>query len=304
MNPWYKDYSQFLAEKFPGVKVQKLSVDAGFSCPNRDGTISRGGCIYCNNKSFSPPYCSPLKSISRQLEEGKQFFSRKYPEMKYLAYFQAYTGTFSPDSLRLVNLYKEALSQQDVIGIVIGTRPDCLHPQLIDALAEINKEKTVLIELGAETSHDHTLQLINRGHTWQQTVDAVYLCHNAGLDVGLHLIAGLPGESQEDVLETVRKASRLPISSIKMHQLQIIADTPLNTLVKEGKLKVDLFNPDNYMELCIKIIEIVPRSIAIERFVSQAPADLLIAPKWGLKNYQFTDRLHNRLKKLFPSSEC
>lgn len=296
MNPWYKDYSEYLSELFPGIKVQKLSVDAGFSCPNRDGTISRGGCIYCNNASFSPAYCSGRSSVTRQLEEGKLFFARKYPTMKYLAYFQAYTGTFSDDTRRLLDLYHEALAVPDVVGLVIATRPDCLHTPLLRHLAEINLRHRVLIELGAETSHDHTLRLINRGHTWQQTVDAVNACRNHGLDVGLHLIAGLPGETDSDVITTIKRVCELPVSSIKLHQLQLIRDTPLQRLVEQGDIALSLYTPESYLELCAQIVRIVPRRIAIERFVSQAPADLLIAPKWGLKNYQFTDRLHRLLK--------
>ena len=295
MNPWYKDYSSLLAEKFPGVKVQKISVDAGFSCPNRDGTISTGGCIYCNNRSFSPSYCQPSLSVSQQINEGKAFFARKYPKMKYLAYFQAYTSTFNSDTAHLLSLYHEALAQTDVIGLVIGTRPDCLPLPLLDALAEINRRHTVMIELGAETSHNPTLRLINRGHSWQQTIEAVLACNARGLDVGLHLIAGLPGETEEDVLQTVRRASLLPISSIKLHQLQIIRDTPLQRMVSNGTLSPRLFTPERYLQLCLRIVDIVPRSIAIERFVSQAPAELLVAPSWGLKNYQFTDRLHKLL---------
>ncbi|MCM1291863.1 MAG: TIGR01212 family radical SAM protein [Prevotella sp.] len=298
MNPWYKDYSEYLAEKFPGLKVQKISIDAGFTCPNRDGTISHGGCIYCNNKSFSPSYCSAEKSPEQQLAEGKNFFSRKYPSMKYLAYFQAYTGTFSSDTKHLLSLYHRALKVADVVGLVIGTRPDCLHSQLIKELSEINKTYPVFIELGAETSNNQTLKLINRGHKWDDTVAAVNLCRYNNLDVGLHLIAGLPGENIDDILKTIDLVSRLPIQSIKLHQLQIIRDTPLERLVNSGVLKVELFSVEDYLNLCLEIVKRIPRSIAIERFVSQAPANLLVAPKWGLKNYEFTNRLHNNLKKI------
>lgn len=298
MNPWYKDYAEFLSERFPGTKVQKISVDAGLSCPNRDGTISRGGCIYCNNASFSPAYCSAHTSVTHQLEEGKRFFSRKYPAMKYLAYFQAYSSTFSDDTYHLLDLYREALTVPDVVGLIIATRPDCLHTPLLEQLAVINREHKVLIEFGAETSHDRTLRLINRGHTWQQTVDAVDTCRCYGLDVGLHLIAGLPGETDCDVIETIERVCRLPISSIKLHQLQLIRDTTLQQMVERGDISLSLYTPEHYLELCAQIVRMVPRHIAIERFVSQAPADMLIAPKWGLKNYQFTDRLHRMLKTL------
>lgn len=295
MNPWYKEYSEFLHEKFPDFKVQKLSVNAGFSCPNRDGTISRGGCIYCNNASFSPSYCNPALSVTSQLEEGKAFFSRKYSGMKYLAYFQAYTNTFNSDTIRLISLYEEALRVPDVVGLVIGTRPDTLPDELLDSLAEINNTHPVFIELGTESAHDATLRLINRGHTWEQTEEAVAKCIARNLDTGLHLIAGLPGESEQDILETVVKASSLPISSLKLHQLQLIRNTPLEKMVAKGEINIDFFTPERYLDLCVKIISIVPRHIALERFVSQAPAGLLIAPRWGLKNYQFTHLLHKLL---------
>lgn len=286
MNPYYKDYGEYLAGIFPGVKVQKLSLDAGFSCPNRDGTIGRGGCAYCNVSSFAPSYCDPKEPVAVQIAKGKAFFSRKYPQMKYLAYFQAYTGTHSADIDRLAGLYEEALAQPDIVGLVIGTRPDCLPDILLRRLAHIT-DKPVFIEIGAETSRDDTLRLVNRGHTWADVEDAARRCAAAGLRVGLHLIAGLPGETDDDVLRTVRLACALPIDTIKLHQLQIIRGTRLAAEYDN----IRLYTPESYMGLCRKIIAVVSRAIAIERFVSSAPAELLVAPRWGIKNHVFTSRL-------------
>ncbi|MDE6271578.1 MAG: TIGR01212 family radical SAM protein [Muribaculaceae bacterium] len=301
MNPYYKDYSQYLCEKFGGGKIQKLSVDAGFSCPNRDGTISRGGCIYCNVRSFTPGYCNPMKTVGEQLEEGKRFFARKYPDMKYLAYFQSFTGTHARavDSLR--QLYEEAAVHPDVVGIVIGTRPDCLPKEVVEMLASLNRMIPVIVEIGAETSHDRTLQIINRGHKWQDTVDSVNALHEHGIDVGLHLIAGLPGEGRDDILESLDDVMKLPVSTIKYHQLQIIRDTALASMMQEGRLDVNVFGMEDYMDLCVEIIgrlSSLRPDIAIERFLSSAPKGMVIAPGWGLKNHEFVNLLMNRLRVL------
>ncbi len=283
-------------EIFPGIKVQKLSIDAGFSCPNRDGSIGLGGCIYCNNASFTPSYCSPADPIEVQIEKGKEFFKRKYPEMKYLAYFQSYTNTFGRSADELFSMYNKAAEIEDIVGIIIGTRPDCLPDELLDKLAILNSKKPVIVEIGAETSSDSTLRLINRNHTWQDVEDAVFRLHNRGIRTGLHLIAGLPGESEEQVLATVRKACSLPIDSIKMHQLQIVEGTPLLRKWQSGEIEVQPFSLEDYLDLCVKIVNVVPQHICIERFLSSSPPEMVVAPKWGLKNYQFT----NLLKKKLP----
>lgn len=291
-----RDYASYLREKFGEVKVQKLSVDAGFSCPNRDGTISRGGCIYCDNRSFTPGYCNPADGVAAQLRKGKEFFARKYPEMKYLAYFQSFTGTHSRavEALRL--LYEEAASQEDIVGIVIGTRPDALPDGVISMLSELNLRLPVIVEIGAETSHDATLKLINRCHTWHDVEDAVERLHSSGIDTGLHLIAGLPGESDRDVLLTVERSLRLPVSTLKLHQLQVIRDTPLHRMMERGEVEVRPYGLDEYLDLCVRIVRLTERlrpDVAIERFTSQAPPEMVVAPKWGIKNYQFVNRLRS-----------
>ncbi len=286
-----KDYGSYLREIFPGLKVQKISVNAGFSCPNRDGTIGIGGCIYCRNDSFSPEYCMKSDSVASQIENGKNFFSRKYPEMKYLAYFQSYTNTYGRDVDSLRKLYEDALGCDGVVGLVIGTRPDTISDEVFGLLAEIADRVPVFLEIGAESSSDHTLRLINRGHTWSDVENAVKKGSAAGLHCGLHLIAGLPGESEADILENVRKSCLLPIETLKIHQLQILFGTPLFNLWQSGELEVTPFELEDYIRLCRKIIGIVPEDIVIERFLAQSPPEMVAAPRWGIKNYQFRNML-------------
>lgn len=297
MNPYYKDFSEYMQEVFPGMKVQKLSIDAGFTCPNRDGSIGTGGCIYCNNASFTPGYCSAHDPVETQIEKGKEFFRRKYPEMKYLAYFQSYTNTFGRSEEVLIDMYRKASDSEGVVGVIIGTRPDCLPDRLLDGLADLNRRKPVIVEIGAETSSDSTLRLINRNHTWEEVEDAARRLHERGIRVGLHLIAGLPGEEADDVIETVRKSCELPIESIKMHQLQIVEGTPLLEKWKKGEIEVSPFTLEDYLELCVMIVKSVPGHICIERFLASSPPNMVVAPKWGLKNYQFTNLLNNRLRQ-------
>ena len=298
-NPYYKDYGEYLAERFPGVKVQKLSVDAGFSCPNRDGTISTGGCIYCNNRSFTPGYCQASDSIAEQLRKGKEFFSRKYPEMKYLAYFQSFTGTHARGTQELRRLYEEASLEPDILGIIIGTRPDSLPDAVVSMLGELNSAIPVFVELGAETSFDATLALINRHHSWKNVEESCRRLHEEGIETGLHLIAGLPGEDDEMILETIRRACVLPIRSLKLHQLQVIRGTPLHELMEKGEIKVRNFSVEEYLELCVRIVSLVTklrgRSLSLERFLASAPPEMVISPRWGIKNYEFAHMLQSRL---------
>lgn len=289
----YRDYADFLAERFDG-KVQKLTVDAGFTCPNRDGTLGRGGCTYCNNRSFSPGEGSSL-SVAEQIAAGKRFFARKYPDMRYLAYFQSYTNTHGPIG-RLLELYRQALADDEVVGLIIGTRPDCVDEALLRELAEINKEKRVIIEYGAESACDATLQLVNRCHTWADTVRAVEMTRAAGIDTGIHLILGLPGENLATMLSTVDAVNRLLPDTVKFHQLQIVRGTRLAQQWERGEVEVEEFTVEGYLDLCVEIVRRLDPRIAIERFTSSSPADLLLSPRWGLKNYEFTNLLQKRLK--------
>ena len=289
----YNDYGTWIRSKFP-FRVQKISVNAGFSCPNRDGRIGHGGCIYCDNRTFNPAYCNSNDSITRQLEEGKRFFSRKYPDMKYLAYFQAYTNTYESVE-RLKELYDEALSVDDVVGIVIGTRPDCMSDELLEYLEQLNKQTFLIVEYGIETANDETLKRINRGHSFECVRNTVERTVAKGIITGGHIILGLPGEDAKESLRQAPIISSLPINILKMHQMQIIRDTKLAKIYEENPFHV--YSANEYIELISEYIKLIRKDIVIERFVSQSPKKLLIAPHWGLKNYEFTNLLMNKLRK-------
>lgn len=295
MHKPYRDFADFLHERFPDFKVQKIAINAGFTCPNRDGSKGIGGCTYCNNQTFNPEYCRPSLSVGEQIEKGRTFFGKKYPDMKYLAYFQAYTNTYG-ELPHLVDLYEEAVACPNVVGLIIGTRPDCMPDTLLQYLASLSQRTFVMVEYGAETASNRTLDVINRGHSWEDTVDAVNRTHAAGIACGLHLILGLPGESEANMLHTVDQVSALPIETVKLHQLQIIRGTRLARQVAAGGVSVARWSADEYISLCVKIVKRMRSDIAIERFVSQSPENLLISPRWGLKNYQFTNLLHNALR--------
>lgn len=298
MGKYYREYSDYLAERFDR-KMQKLTVNAGFTCPNRDGTKGWGGCTYCNNQAFNPTFAERGDSITEQLTKAKAFFARKYPDMHYLAYFQAYTNTHSSSISRLMDMYHEALAVENVDGLIIGTRPDCVSDELLEKLAELNTfPGRVVIEYGAESSFDETLERINRCHTWAETVEATQKTVAKGIDVGLHFILGLPGETEEMMLETVRRLSALPVSTVKFHQLQVIRGTRLAKDVQQGLYDVKTFTVDEYIALCCKIVRSINPQIAIERFTSQSPDELLISPRWGLKNYEFVHRLNKALDEM------
>lgn len=291
----YRDFASFMAAFFP-FKVQKISLNAGFTCPNRDGSKGRGGCTYCNNQTFNPEYCHTDKSITQQLEEGKAFFSHKYPEMKYLAYFQAYTNTYG-ELRQLMDMYEEALSVDGVVGLVIGTRPDCMPDELLDYLEELNKRTFLLVEYGIESTYDATLKRINRGHDFQCTVDAIHRTAARGIKVGGHVILGLPGESREMLLQQAEVLSDLPLTTLKMHQLQLIKRTKMAREFAEDPSDFHLFTVDEYIDLVIDYIERLRPDLVLERFASQSPKHLLIAPDWGLKNFEFTHKVMRRLEE-------
>lgn len=292
----YNEFPLFLKRYF-SYKVQKISLNAGFTCPNRDGTKGQGGCTYCNNQTFNPEYCRTEKTIKVQLEEGKRFFAHKYPEMKYLAYFQAYTNTYAGlESLK--RKYEEALSVDDVVGLVIGTRPDCMPDELLQYLENLNRQTFLLVEYGIETTCDETLKRINRGHTYADTVETVQRTAARGILTGGHVILGLPGESHDDMVSQAGVLSELPLTTLKMHQLQLIHGTRMAYEYEQNPAGFHLFNDVNeYIELVIDYIEHLRPDIVPERFVSQSPRELLIAPDWGLKNYEFTARVQKRMKE-------
>lgn len=289
----YNDYGAWIRSKFP-FRVQKISIDAGFACPNRDGHVGIGGCTFCDNRTFNPSYCQPSKSIAEQISEGKAFFARKYTGMKYLAYFQAYSNTYaSVETLK--RRYEEALSQEDVVGIIIGTRPDCAGSEVMDYLEQLNRQTFMIVEYGIESVSDKTLLRVNRGHDFECSRHALVETHNRGILTCGHIILGLPGESAEENIRQSEVVSNLKLDILKLHQLQIIKGTQLAEEYCREPFK--LYSADEYIDLCIRYLEWLRNDIIVERFVSQSPADMLIAPKWGLKNYEFTNRLVNEMKR-------
>ncbi|MCD8261924.1 MAG: TIGR01212 family radical SAM protein [Bacteroides sp.] len=291
----YNDFSVFLKRYFDH-KVQKISVNAGFTCPNRDGTKGTGGCTYCNNQTFNPEYCRTEKPVALQLKEGKAFFARKYPEMKYLAYFQAYTNTWASME-ELKRKYEEALTVEDVVGLVIGTRPDCMPDPLLDYLEELNKHTFLLVEYGIESVWDTTLRRINRGHTYEETRETIHRTAQRGIATGGHVILGLPGESREMILGQADQLSGLPLTTLKLHQLQLIRSTRMAAEYAAAPRAFHLYEVDEYIDLVINYIERLRPDIVLERFASQSPKSLLIAPDWGIKNYELTARLLKRMKE-------
>ena len=289
----YTDYAQFLARHFSG-KVQKIAVDGGFTCPNRDGSKGTGGCTYCSNPAFAPRYCSHTASVADQIEAGKRFFAGRYSSMSYLAYFQSYSSTYaSVDTLR--RRYGEALAADGVVGLVISTRPDCITPDVVQLLAYFATRTTVIVELGIESSHDTTLAAINRCHSWSDSVNAVTMLHEAGIPCGAHLILGLPGEDVSMMLETADRVVGLPISTLKLHQLQLVRGTCLASLYEQGKLQLTRFTPHEYARLCADVIRHTPTSVAFDRFVSQMPSAMLVGPRWGIKQSEFQTILDTTL---------
>ncbi len=296
MFPWgdnrrFNSYSSYMIKEF-GSRVQKISIDAGFSCPNRDGTISTGGCTFCRNDAFNPSYCRPDKSIRQQIEEGIEFHRRRYRRAtSYLAYFQAFTNTHKPID-ELEKLYREALAVPGIIGLVIGTRPDCINKEILDMISSIivpigpiRPIKPIIIELGIESPYDTTLARINRGHTFATARQAIELVHSYGFPCGAHLIFGLPGESRDMVLHTADIISELPLTSVKFHQLQIFKDTKMADEYLANPSEFHLFDLDEYIEFVIDFIERLNPNIVIERFAGEVPPRYLVSKPWQSLRY-------------------
>ena len=303
----WNDYSSYIRRTF-GERVQKISVNAGFTCPNRDGKISTDGCIYCTNKSFSPFYCNSDDSIAVQLQKGIDFFRPKYSAQKYLAYFQSYTNTYiashTETTLRQRSLrqakcaaggglellrkkFDEAFSVDGVIGLVVSTRPDCIDEEILKLLADYAANNYVEIEYGLESTKNSTLQFINRGHTYEQAVEAVELTRKYGIMCGLHLIIGLPYETEDDFYVHAEKISRLPISTLKLHQMQVLRGTCLEKLYAEDPSMLADLSLENYVRIVANFMDILNPEIIVERLTSESPRDMLLYPDWGgKKNFE------------------
>lgn len=293
MNRRFNSYNSYFVKNFGG-RVQKISIDAGFSCPNRDGKISTGGCSFCRNDAFNPSYCRPEKSIRQQIEEGIEFHQRRYRRAKqYLAYFQPYSNTYKNVD-ELEKLYKEALEVEGVIGIVIGTRPDCIDEEKLSMLKEINKSHYVMLEYGVESVYDETLKRINRGHDFETAKKAICLTHEYGLPCGAHFIFGLPGESREMMLNAANIISDLPLTTVKFHQLQIFKDTIMAEEYLSNPEAFHLFTLEDYIDFVIDFTERLNPNFVIERFAGEVPPRFLISEPWMNLRY---DEVLNLIEK-------
>jgi uncharacterized protein len=285
--PWgnerrFNAYSNYFKKMFGG-RVQKVSIDAGFSCPNRDGTKGTGGCTYCDNDAFNPSYCDPKKSISQQIGEGIRFLRWRYKEPSfYLAYFQAFSTTYAPLE-RLKTLYNEALAYPGIIGLIIGTRPDCIDDEKLDYFRELSAKCFITLEYGIESCYDKTLRRINRGHTFNMAVEAVEKTASKGIKTGAHFIFGLPGESRIEMMKESDIISGLPLSTVKFHQLQIIKGTVMEKEFREKPEDFNLFTFEEYLEFFISFLERFNPGIVVERFTGEAPPVYLTERLWGKK---------------------
>jgi radical SAM protein (TIGR01212 family) len=280
--------------KVLGSRVQKVSIDAGFTCPNRDGTRGSGGCTYCFNKAFNPSYCSPEKPISDQIAEGIDFHRKRYRDAdSYLAYFQAYSNTYAP-AAALSKMYNEALSHSNIKGLVIGTRPDCLNDEILDLLAGFSGRCYVSVEFGIESCYDTTLRRINRGHTFREAVEALEAATGRGLNTGAHFIFGLPGETKEDMLNEAGIISELPVKTVKFHQLQIIKGTAMEKEYRDNPGDFADFTWEEYLGFITEFLERLNPDIIVERFTGEAPPRFLATAPWGKKR---TDQLVKLVEK-------
>jgi uncharacterized protein len=288
----YHSLNYFLREKF-GEKVFKISLDAGFSCPNRDGTISKGGCIFCSERGSGDFAGDRCYSIANQFRDIKNMMNKKWKDGKYIAYFQAYTNTYAPIQV-LKEKYDEAVNQEDVVGLAIATRPDCLSDEVLDLLEGYSKKVYTWVELGLQTSKDDTAKLINRGYKLEVFEEAVRKLREKNIDVVVHVIFGLPGETREDMLGTIEYLSKLGIQGVKLHLLHLMKNTPLEILYNKGKLT--LLEMDEYIEIITTAVTMLPEEVVIHRLTGDAPRDLLIGPMWSLKKWEVLNAIDKKFE--------
>lgn len=293
----FNSYANYIRLQF-GARIQKISVHGNFTCPNRDGTKGTGGCAFCNNDAFITAYCTPEHSIPQQIEEGKIFMKRRYRRADtYFAYLQAYSNTYAPLS-RIHELIQELRAFPEIIGVIIGTRPDCIDDEKLDYFAELSKEYYVVIEYGVESVYDETLHAINRGHDFACSQHAIISTASRGIHVGAHMIIGLPGETEQQILDSARIISKLPIRSLKLHQLQIVKNTRFADDFLQNPEKFSLFTPETYIPFIAKYLTLLSPHIMIERFAGETPRRVRIAPEWeGVKYETFVQRLEDYMNE-------
>jgi radical SAM protein (TIGR01212 family) len=290
MEQRYNSFGQYMKKQF-GTTVYKVNIDAGFTCPNRDGSLGFGGCIYCNNDSFRPSSCKPAIPVKEQIRNGISYLSRRYGASKFLAYFQPYSNTYAPVE-ELESLYKEALEEPSVIGIAIGTRPDCIDSEKLALLESLGEKHFILVEYGLQSIYEKTLSFINRGHDYKTFLDAVSLTRSKGISVGAHLIVGFPTEAKEEMLNMADEVSGIQLDFLKIHQLQVIKDTPLAEMYEENPFHT--FEYEEYLDFVVDFIERLSPDIVLQRLFATAPDDILIAPRWDRSRHQITHDIQQR----------
>lgn len=290
-NKRYYDLKSYWRNLF-GCNVHKLAIDAGFTCPNRDGHVATGGCIFCDGRGSTLRQHGELPSIADQIASGKKYY--KPSASKFIAYFQTFTNTYAPVA-GLQALYDEALAEEDVIGLSIGTRPDCLGSDVIELLSGYAKKHHIWVELGLQSIHDKTLQLINRGHNFQQFLDAVTALSGRGLNICVHIIIGLPGESDEDILKTAKTLATLPIQGIKIHSLLALDGTPMGELYKNGS--IPMISKEKYVALTADVLEVLPPEIVIQRLTADGYRDIFLAPVWAGNKLDVLNSINKELER-------
>lgn len=294
----FNAYSNYFKKTF-GERVQKVTIDAGFTCPNRDGTKGVGGCTYCNNDAFNPSYCTPNKSVTQQIKEGIEFHEKRYRRAnKFLAYFQAYSNTYAPLD-KLKKIYDEALAIEGIAGLVIGTRPDCIDDEKLEYFQRLSEKYYIILEYGIESCNNNTLKLINRGHTFEDALQALEKTKHYGIKTGAHFIFGLPGETKEYLIEEAKTISSLPLDTVKFHQLQIIKGTIMETEYKKNPEMFTFFELPEYINFFIQFLERLNPNFVVERFAGEVPPRFLAGPGWGLiRNDQILNKFEKRLEEL------
>ncbi len=289
----YNSFGSYIKKMFT-TSVYKVNVDAGFTCPNRDGTVGTLGCIYCNNDSFRPNSCRPTLSITEQINSGIAYIKKRYKAEKFLVYFQPYTNTYAPVD-ELARLYREALSEPSVIGLAIGTRPDTVDKEKIALLQSLAQRYFILIEYGMQSMYDRTLEFINRGHNYSTFLKALDLTKDKGIFISTHIIVGFPTETTEEMLSMADEISQLPIDFLKIHQLQVIKETPLEIIYRENPFHV--FEYGEYLEFVTEFIERLSPRIVLQRLFATAPDSILIAPHWGKSKQEILRDIEKRLEE-------
>ena len=296
----YYRYSYFLRKKF-GTKVYKIGVDAGFTCPTRDGTLGTRGCLYCNNLSFSVDRRKGLKSVKEQIRESIEKLKERKKADKFLVYFQAYTNTYAPVE-KLEKLYAEALSFKDVVGLCIGTRPDCVNGEILKILSDLNKDYFISVEYGVESVYDKNLDWAQRGHDFKTSVMAIEKTKRYGLDVAAHIIFGFPGETKSEILMSAEKINVLPVDSIKVHNLHVVKNTPLEYYYGSNPFK--LFSEEEWIEIIADFLEKLRPDIVIQRLIGEAKNNTLVAPNWRRSKSWILNEIRNTLEKRGTFQGC